>query len=253
MIRSIVKSAVFILLLSISSLNTVNAKEIRKDVLDTIHEFGSNFCGDYWTGGSTKQFNLNASAKLEVNTFFHRLVNLGVGIAAGTSSEEYIGVLQEDLGEELKDIRKCREMIWKDLEKYALVDNAATPHTPENSYLVGEHILNKIRFEPRSPATLTAKQILITHVGYNTCCDTSILIGTRPVFESFPEGCKVTREGRSSHRGIGTVSKYFGFRDCARARLMGVKIEIQNVSTYDDTTTGVVEEVVIPVEYLVRE
>ncbi len=101
--------------LTITSI-TSSAEKLDIETLEEIKVFAEKFCGKYRIGGKSKNSSIGGSAKVELDNFLKKLANVGIEAAASIDSETHIGVLRKDLSNELKDIRDCKELIWRDLQ-----------------------------------------------------------------------------------------------------------------------------------------
>lgn len=102
------------------------AQSVNAKALEEINDFASSFCGDYYREGSSKQFGAEGAAQAELDGLLKKLTNIGVKGAAAFDSKSYVGVLQGELGDELKSVRDCRLKIWNDL-KGAVIEAGPAP------------------------------------------------------------------------------------------------------------------------------
>jgi len=100
---------------------------INAEALATIEDFSSKFCGDYLEGGSASAMSASGEAQAQLTGLFKKLADLGIKGAASINSEEYIGVLREDLGEELKNARECRLAVWESLKEAVIQESVKDP------------------------------------------------------------------------------------------------------------------------------
>jgi hypothetical protein len=92
-----------------------SAQHLPQAALDQISESAAAICGDFDRGGFQRSAEANVAAEAELEGLIGRLLNLGVEGAGQIQSERYANVLQDQLGEELKNNRACRLKIWNDL------------------------------------------------------------------------------------------------------------------------------------------
>ncbi|MDQ0314875.1 hypothetical protein [Amorphus orientalis] len=104
-----------VILVAFFYLSSASAKELDGEKLEEIRAFATKFCGEFYRSGSAKGVELGVDAKAEIDSFLKKYLSLGLGASAQYKSDEYIGVLQEDLASELSDIRDCKLTIWRSL------------------------------------------------------------------------------------------------------------------------------------------
>ena len=90
-------------------------QQLDQAALDQIATTAASICGDFDRAGFQRSAGAEAAAEAELKGLIGRLLDLGVKGAAQIESQEYANVLQDQLGEELRDNRACRLKIWSDL------------------------------------------------------------------------------------------------------------------------------------------
>lgn len=100
-----------------SAIDTAMAQASPTEMaLKQISSFATEFCGEYLKEGSSSDLNLKGEAEAKLNGLLSRLAGLGVEGTAEFSADQYVGVLREELGVEIKSARECRMRIWDDLK-----------------------------------------------------------------------------------------------------------------------------------------
>lgn len=102
------------------------AQSVNLEVAKAIKEFADDICGVYELSGERQETELKGVAAARVKGFVAKLAELGIEGSAALKAEEYTNVRSEELGTELKDIRKCRRSVWDDM-------NEALIESPEQS------------------------------------------------------------------------------------------------------------------------
>jgi hypothetical protein len=92
------------------------AQGLDPEALDLIATTAASICGDFASQGSASDASLEGQAEAKLKGLAGRLVDLVVEGAGRIADSEYAGVLREQLGDELKDVRACRLQVWKDLQ-----------------------------------------------------------------------------------------------------------------------------------------
>lgn len=85
-----------------------------EDVYAIIQEIQIATCGKIERSGSS--FKVQGDAEIKVGTLMKKLVDLGVNGAAKIDSEEYVGVIREEVGKDIQSTRQCNMKIWDDLK-----------------------------------------------------------------------------------------------------------------------------------------
>ncbi len=110
-----------ILILSYSTVNGSEADlENYSSALNIIKEFALDYCPDPDLKGSSSKLEISGKAQLELSKLLKRIGDLGFEAATNYSSEEFNGVLQEDLASLVEGATNCRLAIWADLQKRLL-------------------------------------------------------------------------------------------------------------------------------------
>lgn len=104
-------SVIFFLFLILKPTHAQLSKEANQDLERTL----IIVCGEYLKGGEFTNKILSIDAKIELNSILKRLAELGLNAKGLVNSENYIGVLREQLSGEIDSNRKCRQKVWGDL------------------------------------------------------------------------------------------------------------------------------------------
>lgn len=123
------EAGIFLLVAGALVASPGHGQSIDAVALKEISDFAKDFCGEYATGGSRENLQLEGSAKAELDGFLKKLTDIGVEGAAQFDTGEYVGVLQQELRGELQSVRDCRLKIWSDL-KAGVVEAAPAPAAP---------------------------------------------------------------------------------------------------------------------------
>lgn len=93
----------------------VHAQALDREALMLIRETVDAICGELDRAGFKRSAAAEGKAEAALSGLAGQLLDLGVEGAGRIDSTEYANVLQEELGDELKDIRACRLKVWDDL------------------------------------------------------------------------------------------------------------------------------------------
>ena len=120
------------------------ARADTSTVLREISNTAERLCGDVSQSGSATTSQVTGDVKAELNGLAKKLANLGIAGTGSITSNEYQGVLREQLTAALKDARDCRISIFDKLEK-KLLPNTTQPETrpprnPNALYQYGEAV-----------------------------------------------------------------------------------------------------------------
>ena len=88
----------------------------QESTLTYIADFAKDFCVELPLSGDGESVTIDASAKAKVRGLIKKLADFGIEGSIDFSTSEYFNVLQEDLGPQLVDMRKCKLIIWEDLK-----------------------------------------------------------------------------------------------------------------------------------------
>ncbi len=103
-------------------------RENQREALKIISDFANKMCDEIPLEGKYENAELSGEAKAKLNSVLNKLANLRYELAADYQKEGYIGVLQEQLGEILKDSRDCKQKIFIEL-KSIIPGLTETPYT----------------------------------------------------------------------------------------------------------------------------
>lgn len=105
--------------------SVVAAQSIDLQALKEVKEFAIEFCEDVdYSKGSSSEIMLSGEAEARVTGLLKKLTDIGVAGTASFNSKNYVGVLQEELGTELKSVRECRMAIWNDMKSSVITKEA---------------------------------------------------------------------------------------------------------------------------------
>jgi hypothetical protein len=114
-------------LLSVDVAGAAGKLEEHQKALDVIHDYAYRICETVKQEGTSHGVELSGKAKAEVNALLKWLANLGVEGAAKYQDSKYQGVLQEQLAEQLNNVRDCRKELALDLQARLLPKAQETP------------------------------------------------------------------------------------------------------------------------------
>jgi hypothetical protein len=98
----------------------------NKAALDHIADFASRLCNSVQLTGKNTRLELSAEAKLELSRLLRKLAEAGVKMDAKFQSNDYQGLLQENLVAALKDSQECRLTVFREL-KAELIEAPTSP------------------------------------------------------------------------------------------------------------------------------
>ena len=98
----------------------------QKEALNVIGDFADRLCDEVPLSGNSQNLELTGSAKAELKSLLKKIADLGIEGAAKYQKSEYENVLQKNLAALLRDSRKCKLEVFKDL-KDKLLSSAKTP------------------------------------------------------------------------------------------------------------------------------
>lgn len=116
-------SALAVIALTSAQLSAQPAPNVEEGT-ETILSFAEQLCGELELGGSDSKLDLDGQADAGISVLSKRLVDLGITGGAKLEDGEYSNVLREQLAEELKNNRGCRQSVF---EKMFAVVFGATP------------------------------------------------------------------------------------------------------------------------------
>lgn len=88
---------------------------LDRQALSLVVDTAEQICGTYERAGSRNSVSVEGEVNAELKGLARKLADLGVSGTAQIEDSDYVGVLVEELPEELKDIRACRERIFDKL------------------------------------------------------------------------------------------------------------------------------------------
>lgn len=104
------------ILLSVDVAGSAGKLEEHQKALDVISEYAYRICETVKQEGTSHGVELSGKAKAEVNTLLKWLANLGVEGSAKFQDSKFQGVIQEQLAEQLNNVRDCRRELALDLQ-----------------------------------------------------------------------------------------------------------------------------------------
>ncbi|AXQ96096.1 hypothetical protein ORIO_20585 (plasmid) [Cereibacter azotoformans] len=97
--------------------------DIQRDATLLIVETAERICGITEDSGSSSELNVEGKTDATLGVLSRRLLNLGIEGGANLDEHSYKNVLREQLADELKDSRQCRQIIFDQM--FAKVFGAA--------------------------------------------------------------------------------------------------------------------------------
>jgi hypothetical protein len=107
------------------------AQALDERALAQITDTAAKLCGEFAREGFRNSSAIEGTARAELQGLAGRLVDLGVEGAGKIESSDYANVLQEQLGEELKNQRECNLKIWNDLRTLLTAPGQGAAPRPE--------------------------------------------------------------------------------------------------------------------------
>jgi hypothetical protein len=117
------------------------SKADSAQILTQISDTADRLCGNVGESGHSTNTEVKGDVKAELNGLAKRLAELGLTGTGTIRSEEYEGVLQQDLTENLKNVRDCRLKVFSYLQDKLLPAQPAevsTHRNPNALYQYGE-------------------------------------------------------------------------------------------------------------------
>jgi len=88
---------------------------LDREAIALIGETARSICGEFDRTGFSKSAAVEGKAEAALSGLAGKLLDIGVEGAGKIDSAEYAGVLQNELGGELRDVRACNLKVWDDL------------------------------------------------------------------------------------------------------------------------------------------
>ena len=172
---------------------------LNVEALATIEDFSAKLCGDYLEGGSSSTMSASGEAQAELTGLFKKLADLGITGAASINSEEYVGVLREDLGEELQSARECKLAVLDSLKEAVIQEVVkAPPPAPTLQADNGVRLWNEDTFqfqlepsEIREVRGMELYEALMVSVE-QACVGPGYVVYSWQVREPYPTGGEIT-------------------------------------------------------------
>ncbi len=115
------------LMLISSSVNSyANDLTHNREVLKLMADFAKEMCGEIQSTGSSTSTDLGGKIDVGVSGLIGKLAKLGVGGNANTASQEYKGVVREQLQKDRSNNRECRQNIVLSLQPLLNVGHSPT-------------------------------------------------------------------------------------------------------------------------------
>lgn len=126
---------------SLCAPTTMLAQDKQQAAIEAVRELLPLVCGEFPRGGSSQQFEIKGNAEAKVEGLVKKLIDLGIQGATEFKSEEYVGVLRSEVGQEIKSVRQCNEKIYNDM-KALIVEGNSSVHInnkgDNNTNIVGD-------------------------------------------------------------------------------------------------------------------
>ena len=101
--------------------------EAQRDGLELLVKAATAFCSDVPTQGGVKSKELSASGKLELDNLLKKVVEADSGAEAKYQSEEWNGVLQQDLVAAMRNADTCRLRVMQELKASLIPSISISP------------------------------------------------------------------------------------------------------------------------------
>jgi hypothetical protein len=115
--------------------------EGTKTPLEEIMEAADRLCVDVAHSGNKSSAELRGNVKAELSGLAKKLVDLSGDVNGKIDTQQYEGVIQEQLAEMLKDVRSCKIQILNTLQQKMLTQAPQqAPRDPDGLYQYGEKV-----------------------------------------------------------------------------------------------------------------
>jgi len=104
------------ILLFLAGGSAASAQSLNLEALRAVQEFAAEFCGELMTEGSSQNVKVDGSAEAKLSGLLDKLADIGVQGTAEFDQQKYVGLVREELGDDLKNNRECRTRVWDDLK-----------------------------------------------------------------------------------------------------------------------------------------
>ncbi|WP_087750647.1 hypothetical protein [Paraburkholderia caledonica] len=113
----------------------------QKEALKVISDFANELCNQVGTGGSSQSTELSVDAKAKLNGVVSKVADLGIEGAGKWNSNQYQGLLRQDLAKAVSDASNCKLAVFKDLKDKLLppAPTAARGSTSGGGSPIGGH------------------------------------------------------------------------------------------------------------------
>ncbi|XNH21134.1 hypothetical protein BCV28_00560 [Vibrio cyclitrophicus] len=108
----------------------------QKEALNLIVTTAKELCENVPLSGGTEGVQLTGEAKAKVSGIVKKLADLGLEGAVKYESNEYEGVLQEDLAAIVNKSANCKMDVWKDLQDKLVLPPEPTSSTKNSEALI---------------------------------------------------------------------------------------------------------------------
>jgi hypothetical protein len=109
---------VFIFATSAVLADSMNSK---KEALNLISETANKICGDVPVTGSAQSVEVNGKIDVQLKGLASKLAEIGINGSGSITSNDYSGVLREQLADTIKNISECKLKVFESLEKKLIV------------------------------------------------------------------------------------------------------------------------------------
>ncbi|WP_205627905.1 hypothetical protein [Ruegeria marisrubri] len=99
----------------------MSAQSLEDDDFETIKESVVAICGEFARSGSSSEVDASGAINVDLLNLSRLFADFSSEGEGEFSADEYIGVLREELGDEIKDNRACRMKIWNDFVSKVLL------------------------------------------------------------------------------------------------------------------------------------
>lgn len=114
--------------------------QTNDDPTELILEMLPAVCGEFPTSGSSSSFSISGDANTKLKGLLDKLADLGIDGAVDVDTDEYVGVLRSEVGEQLNSVRDCRERVWSDMRSLIVKEESTNGSDPvDGDALLAQH------------------------------------------------------------------------------------------------------------------
>jgi len=105
------------LLCSVCAVSSAVSAQDRVGAIAEVKEILPLVCGDFQQEGNSTRVAIKGDAQAKIDGLLKKLVGLGISGAGEFNSEQYVGVLQAEVGQQLNSVRECRLKVFGDMKE----------------------------------------------------------------------------------------------------------------------------------------